>query len=209
MLREVIYSLIGHGLVFGGLIFPSYLDGKPTTLTTVYTVKTVSPKAIEQLLSKSAPEGKPKPKIPQQVKIQPEQPLPKDHWRPRQTAKQSDSTSEKDSSSDKNGKQSNKSPVQGIKVDQEFDYPDYLIELSDTIKRNWRPPSLRVALKTRVFFRVSRDGKITRTYVEIKTGNMAFDQAAMNAVIRSTPFSPLPEDFPGKDIGIHMDFIYE
>ena len=200
--------MIGHALVFGGLAFPSFLEGKPLTVTTVYSVKTVSPKSIERLLNKSAPEGKPKPKIPQ-VNIKPDRPLPKKNWRPKQTAKRTSTQSKNSSSGTNAGGKSGKSPVKGIDVDAEFNYPEYLIDLRDKIEKNWRPPTIRKSLKTRVYFKLAKDGKILRTYVEIRTGNIAFDMASMNAVTKSAPFPPLPDDFPGKEIGIHMDFIFE
>ena len=33
--------------------------------------------------------------------------------------------------------------------------------------------------------------------------------AAMNAVTKSAPFPPLPEGFSEKELGVHLDFIYE
>jgi len=171
-------------------------------------VRTVSPQAIKHLLERSAPAGKPKPRLPQ-VKVRPERPLPKKNWRPRQRIKKKDTGARRDSSTGNTGKKTGKAPIDGMKVDQEFDYPDYLIGLRDRIERNWRPPTLRTSLRTRVYFRIARNGKVLRSFVETKTGNMAFDMAAMNAVINSAPFPPLPEDYPGEYIGIHMDFIYE
>ena len=94
-------------------------------------------------------------------------------------------------------------------MDGEFEYPDYLLDIRNRIERNWKPPTLRTELKTRVFFRVEKDGSIKRTFIEIKTGNMIFDMSAMNAVIKSGPFPPLPGDFTRQDIGIHMDFIFQ
>ncbi len=143
------------------------------------------------------------------MNIKPDRPLPKKNWRPKQTAKRT-STQSNDNSADTNsGKKSGKSPVKGIDVDTEFNYPEYLTLLRDKIEKNWRPPTIRTSLKTRVYFKLARDGKILRTYVEIRTGNIAFDMASMNAVTKSAPFPPLPDDFPGKEIGIHMDFIFE
>jgi len=208
MYREILYSIIGHGLVFGGLVFPSLLDMRPRAPATVYTVRAVSPQAIKHLLEKSAPAGKPKPKLPQ-VKVRPDRPLPKKNWRPRQRIKKKETGAAGGSSVENAGKKARKGPVDGMKVDQEFDYPDYLIELRDRIERNWRPPTLRASLRTRVYFRIARNGRVLRSFVETKTGNMAFDMAAMNAVIKSAPFPPLPGDYPGEYIGIHMDFIYE
>ncbi len=206
MFREVLYSLIGHGIVFGGLVFPSYFVMKPNTNMTVVAVNTVSTQDIRQLIEKSSPQGTPKPRIPQ-VQVNTDRPLPKENWRPKQTVKSPEPA--KTNTAAETKAKSGTSPVQGIKTDQEFEYPDYLLNIRNKIEQNWRPPTMRAAISTRVFFRLSRDGTISRSFVEIKTGNMSFDMSAMNAVITSAPFDPLPDDYPGQDLGIHMDFIYE
>ena len=208
MWREIIYSMIGHALVFGGLFFPPFLKGEPQTHLRVYTIRTVTPQSIEQLLKKSALTGKPRPKIPQ-VMVEPDRKLPSKTRRPKQIAKLTSTQSEKTSTGDKTGKQSKKSPVAGIKLDSEFDYPDYLIEMRDRIKNNWQPPTLKTALVTRVYFKLGRDGRIIRAFVEKPTENISFDMTAMNAITKSAPFTPLPEGFSGKELGVHFDFIYE
>jgi len=208
MYREYIYSTIGHAIVFCGLVFPSLLEGKSQTVTTVYSVKTVTPRSIEQLLNRSSPQGTPKPKIPQ-VTIKPDRPLPKKNWRPKQTVKSTADKSSNTSGSTTSGTQSTQSPVSGIAVDAEFDYPEYLIDMRNKIERSWKPPTVKTSLKTRVYFKLDKNGRILRTYIESRTGNMTFDMAAMNAVTKSAPFPPLPDEFPGENIGIHMDFIYE
>ncbi len=206
MYREFLYSIIGHGIVIGGLMFPSILDFKPKQMATVIPVRTVTTQDIRQLIEKEAPQGKPKPKLPQ-VAIKPDNPLPKKSWRQRQTVKSEKSTKTK-TDSKASSKKTGSTPVQGMKVDQDFDYPEYLLTIRSLIEKNWRAPSIRTALQTRVFFRIQRNGDLTRTFVEIKTGNMNFDMSALNAVIQSKPFPPLPDDFKGEEIGIHMDFIY-
>ena len=209
MWRELIYSTVGHTLVFSGLIFPSFfLGGKAQPPMEVIAVRAVSPQSIEQLLKRSAPPGKPKPRIPQ-VDIKPDRKLPRKTSRPKQAAKQKTAQSEERTTGSETGEKSNKSPVEGIKVDSVFEYPEYLIEMRDRIQNNWRPPTLNKSLVTRVYFNLGRDGKILRSFVEKRTGEIAFDMLAMNAVTKSAPFPPLPEEFPGKELGVHFDFIYE
>lgn len=201
--------MIGHSIVFSGLVFPSFLVEKPQPRVTVYQVKTVSMQSIEQLLEKSAPRGEPKPKIPQ-VKVKPDKTLPQKSWREKQTVKRKSTATNKHSTSTEKGKTSpQKSPVAGIEVDTEFDNPEYLMEMRNLIFNNWRYPMLKKSVKTRVYFKLGRDGKLLRAFVKERAGNMAFDTAAMNAVIKSDPFHPLPENFPGKELGVTFDFIYD
>ncbi len=208
MLRHLMYSIAGHALVLGLLVFPAFLQAKPRRIETVYTVQALSPSDIQNMVNKTAPAGKPKPKLPQQAQVKEDRVLPKENWRPRQTVKKSSPESGESTTTETKTTKS-KTPVSGIQVDSEFDYPDYLLTLRAKIERNWRPPTLRVPLKTRVFFRIDRNGAILRTFVEDRTGSMPFDLSAMNAVTKSAPFDPLPSDYPGDEIGIHMDFIYQ
>jgi len=207
MLRHLIYSIIGHIVVLALFVFPAFPEAKPRKIHVVYSVQAVSPSDIEALLAKAAPQGEPKPRLPQ-VQVKKDRELPKENWRPRQTVKQSSRQPGK-STGTESRKKSDAAPVSGIQVDSEFDYPDYLLALRSKIERNWRPPTMQVPLKTRVYFKIARDGRILRTFIEQRTGTMAFDMSAMNAVTKSAPLDPLPSDFPGQDIGIHMDFIYE
>ncbi|MCD6307664.1 MAG: TonB C-terminal domain-containing protein [Candidatus Latescibacteria bacterium] len=207
MLRHLIYSIIGHIVVLALFVFPAFLEAKPRKNPVVYSVRAVSTADVETLLNKAAPQGEPKPKLPQ-VQVKKDRELPKKNWRPRQTVKKSSRQSGKSTDVKKNNK-SGKTPVSGIQVDSEFDYPDYILSLRSKIERNWRPPTMQASLKTRVYFKIAGDGRILRTFIENRTGAMAFDMSAMNAVTKSAPFDPLPAGFPGQDIGIHMDFIYE
>jgi len=207
MYREIIYSIIGHSIVFGGILFPSLLEFKPKEIVTVIPVRTVSSRDIQQLVNKETPAGKPKPKIPQ-VAIKQDNPLPKKSWRQRQTLK-SEKSAETKSEKKVSTKKTSKTPVKGIKVDQDFEYPEYLLAIRDKIERSWKPPTIRTALQTRVFFKIVRDGTVTRVFVEMKTGNMSFDMSALNAVMNSKPFPTLPDEYKGNEIGIHMDFIFD
>ncbi|MFC1528402.1 cell envelope integrity protein TolA [Candidatus Latescibacterota bacterium] len=208
MWRELIYSIICHAVVFSGLIFPSFMVLKEQPSLIVIPVRAVTPQSIEQLIKKNAPAGKPKPRIPQVV-IEPDKKLPRQTSRPKQIAKSKTSETQKSSINSKSGEESTKGAIPGIKVDSEFEYPEYLLELRDKIQNNWRPPAPNESLVSRVYFKLSREGRILRTFIEKRTGNIPFDISAMNAVTKSVPFSPLPEDFKGNELGIHMDFIYE
>ncbi len=209
MWREILYSAIGHVLVLIGLVFPAILGRNPEKHLTVYTVRTVTPKAIEHLLEKSASVEKPKRKIPQVIIKQPDRKLPKETRRPKQVIKKKITSSEISSIGVSKEKKSLKTPIKGIELDSKFDYPEYLIEMQKRIKNNWRPPTLKESFTTRVFFKLGKDGKIIRVRVEKATGNIGFDSAAMTAVTKSSPFSPLPEGFEKKELGVHFDFIYD
>ncbi len=202
MLRDLIVSLISHTIVIGSLIYASTFGEKPVIQQfDFYRIKTVAPQSISELLKKTGDIGKPKPEIPQiQTKTKT---LPKKHRKKSQTVKRSNV------STTVSKKKSESSGFKGIRTDSKFDFPEYLLELRDLIEQNWLPPTSRGTLSTTVFFRIGRDGKILRVFVEKPTKNIRFDASAQKAVIKCDPFSPLPEKFKNDNLGVHFEFIYE
>ena len=95
-----------------------------------------------------------------------------------------------------------------IRLDAEsFPFPEYLQALVDTMQAKWRLPSgIGGAGRATVYFRILRHGSIRRPVVEVGSGARAFDRSVLDAVLRSDPFSPLPEGFQGEYLGIHFSF---
>ena len=202
MLRDLIFSLISHIIVLGSLLYASTFGENPVIQQfDYYRVKAVTPQTISELLKKTGEISKPKPEIPQ---IQTNtKTLPEKHRRESQVVKRSNvKTAVSNEKTESSG-------LKGIRTDSEFDFPEYLLELRDRIEQNWRPPTSRETLSTTVFFRIGRDGKIIRVFVEKPTKNMRFDSSAQKAVIVCDPFSPLPNGFNNDNLGVHFEFIYE
>ena len=59
-----------------------------------------------------------------------------------------------------------------------------------------------------VNFRIDRMGKVTASYVEEPSGTGVFDQAALRAIAQSDPLPPLPQDYMGDWLGVHLRFVY-
>ena len=202
MFRDIIVSSISHIIVIGSLLYASTFGEKPEIQQyEYYRVKTVTPQSISELLKKIGAVGKPKPGIPQ-IKSKTKT-LPQQHRKKSQTVKRSKTNTIV------NNKKSITDGFKGIKTDIEFDFPEYLLELRNRIEENWRPPTSRETLSTEVFFRIGRDGKILRVFVEKPTKNINFDATALKAVVSCDPFSPLPDEFKNDNLGVHFEFIYE
>lgn len=86
-----------------------------------------------------------------------------------------------------------------------FKFPWYLSIVSDKIRRNWNPPPGATGLRARVVFRIYRSGVIIEPRLEQASGNFYFDQAAMRAILMSSPFPPLPEGFGRESVDISVD----
>ena len=207
MWRDIILSAIGHAVVFGGLVLPAVIASPERPPLAVYSVQAVTPQAIQHLVRPSAAPTPPRERVPQ-VAVEPDKEMPSQTRRPKQI-RQAEPQQSPQNTDGQPKEVSASTPVPGVHVDTEFEYPDYLRVLRDRIQANWRYPTLNEPAATRVFFRLVRDGRINRTYVEVKTGNRGFDASALTAVTRSAPFDPLPDGFGSDELGVHIDFIYE
>ena len=92
-------------------------------------------------------------------------------------------------------------------------YSYYLLVVRDKIARYWSPPSGVVSggkdISSIVKFRIDRRGRITASYVEEPSGIGVFDQAGLRAVAQADPLPPLPQDYEGDWLGIHLRFVYK
>jgi len=78
---------------------------------------------------------------------------------------------------------------------EDFKFPPYLAIVRDKIVRNWNPPPGAKETKARVVFKIYRSGVVSDADFAEASGNFYFDQAAMRAILASSPFPPLPEGF--------------
>ena len=79
------------------------------------------------------------------------------------------------------------------------------------VKSKWFIPSnLKQSQgRTIVIFYISKDGQHTGLRIALTSGNRSLDVAALSAVAESSPFPPLPKDFPGDRIGVRLALIVE
>lgn len=91
-------------------------------------------------------------------------------------------------------------------------YTYYLQVVRDKIARFWVPPAGLISngheVASIVNFRIDRRGRITGSYVEEPSGTSVFDQAGLRAVAQADPLPPLPQDYEGDWLGIHLRFVY-
>ena len=57
-----------------------------------------------------------------------------------------------------------------------------------------------------ITFEIGRDGQVANVSVEDSSGNRYYDLTAMRAITDAAPFPPLPDEFPGSALRIHMGF---
>ena len=77
----------------------------------------------------------------------------------------------------------------------EFQFPPYVAIVRDKVERNWNPPPGAKGASVKVVFRILRSGRVGEARLAESSGNFYFDQAAMRAILSSSPFPALPEGF--------------
>lgn len=214
MKRDIIISVVGHALVFVGLLVPSFLPAPKVKPMEVVSVSAVTPQSISRLLTKVDRVETPSPKVPQ-VLEEKEKLIPEPEKRTRkvQTVKsRPQETAQKPAKEPGSKNAASKKGIElpdGTSTDQAVD-SQYLAVIMELIHRNWKfPPGSDPNVKTIVFFEISRNGNLLRgVRVQTRSGNMPFDASAFQAVMKSNPFPPLPDDFEGDKLGIHLAFSY-
>ncbi len=79
---------------------------------------------------------------------------------------------------------------------EDFKFPYYLENIRNQIERNWNPPPVAKGTKAKVEFTILRSGRVFGdARLEESSGNTIFDLAAKRAILLSSPFPPMPEDF--------------
>jgi TonB family protein len=91
-----------------------------------------------------------------------------------------------------------------------FNLDEFERLIEERIKGNWEIPSnLRDSRgSTTILFYITRDGRYSDAKIEVSSGNMSLDIAALYAVTRSNPFPPLPQGFPADRVGARFVFAY-
>ncbi len=97
--------------------------------------------------------------------------------------------------------------IGGATFDQpDFNYSYYIERMLVTIGTNWFKPAQTVPTSPVIRFQILRDGSISDAEVERSSGLAFVDRAALRAVLASSPLPPLPSEFGGNHLGVHLIF---
>jgi colicin import membrane protein len=84
----------------------------------------------------------------------------------------------------------------------------YFRIITNRIEMNWNPTPGVKGVKVKVTFRVLRSGRVFGdAIIEQSSGNVYFDLAAKRAILSSSPFPPMPDDFYKDYAELTVDFI--
>jgi len=95
------------------------------------------------------------------------------------------------------------------------DFGPYLTRITQIVRQNWynlMPPSVYPPIlkqgKLSIEFVILKDGKTMGMVVHTSSGDVALDRAAWGSITASTPFPPLPKEFPGQILGLRFYYFY-
>ena len=92
-----------------------------------------------------------------------------------------------------------------------YDWGPYAAEMIRRIKLHWDVPDIaRLNLKGKVTIRffILADGRVEGATILSRSGVPPFDYAALQAILTSSPFRPLPKDLGSEREGVTVTFFY-
>ena len=97
--------------------------------------------------------------------------------------------------------------VSGAMLDNaDFKYSYYIERMLVAIGMNWFKPAQAGDVSPVIHFRIEKDGTISDASVERSSGLPFVDRAALRAVLSSSPLPPLPSEYGGSQLGVHLKF---
>lgn len=97
---------------------------------------------------------------------------------------------------------------QELKQAAEPDFSPYMKNLQKEIKANWNPPKSNTSKSVTTLFKVNKNGALQSVRVFKSSGDNEFDSAAILAITKTAPFSPLPQSYSGSSIDIQFTHDY-
>ena len=91
---------------------------------------------------------------------------------------------------------------------RKFPFSYYLSAIERRVSENWLSAQggRDGGVAFVVYFRLSRNGRVSDLRVETPSGNAHFDRSALRAIRSADPFPPLPRAFGESWLGIHFTF---
>lgn len=90
----------------------------------------------------------------------------------------------------------------------EADFAPYMRELQRRIKSNWHPPVNYDSKRASVFMKIDKAGNLVACSIYQSSGYKNVDKSVLDAVYKTAPFRPLPDEYNGKTVDIIFTFDY-
>ncbi len=172
----------------------------------IYNVKILRPFVAPKV---EAPKEEPKAKV-EVKKPEVTRPKPKPKEKPKEREKK---PKEKPAETKPEDKPMDVSMQEGSQTEVAVDAPTfpfsyYLSAIERKVSENWLSAQggRDGGVACVVYFKLSRNGRVSDLRVETSSGNAHFDRSALRAIRSADPFPPLPRAFGESWLGIHFTF---
>ncbi|MBF2051779.1 MAG: TonB family protein [Leptolyngbya sp. IPPAS B-1204] len=94
----------------------------------------------------------------------------------------------------------------GVDATQDAIWGRYLDTLNRTIDQNWQRVAVEATRRTKIQFRVDRQGQLRDLQIVQSSGDTQADQAALEAIRAAAPFAPLPQNAAEEVLIVNFTF---
>jgi TonB family protein len=91
-------------------------------------------------------------------------------------------------------------------LDVDFPFAFYVDQMLTLIGGNWLKPEVSEGITATIAFNIQRDGRVTDVKLISPSGVSVYDRAAVRSVYAANPLPPLPPEFAGDRLGVHLRF---
>jgi colicin import membrane protein len=233
LVAAVLFSFVIHGLLIAAVLLFSLIGSSKVSVPISYQVMLVSaPTAVEQTLPQEAqpPSTKPaeapvqrkkSPKVPTSSARAKQQAAPKSAMpdlgaskaAQKKIERQPEAATEKEKPAAPSGPaapagMAEKKEAVAVSAGLQNQFPGlsgYFPLVKNKIEPNWNPPPGVKEARAKVQFRIFRSGRVGEVKLEESSGNFYFDQAAIRAILTSSPFPQLPDENPREYLEFSVD----
>lgn len=72
----------------------------------------------------------------------------------------------------------------------------YIHQVAQKIEKNWLKPKIQPDKKIVVVFKIEKTGVVSELRCQRSSGSKEWDESALDAIKHSSPFEPIPQDWP-------------
>ena len=86
------------------------------------------------------------------------------------------------------------------------DFSEYMENVQNLLQKNWITPDFLEEAHVRVLFKIDRFGNVVSGDILESSGNLIYDESAVNAIHKSEPFGMFPENTSRQYITVNYSF---
>lgn len=86
------------------------------------------------------------------------------------------------------------------------EFGDYMVSVQEKIKNTWIPPEVEESGHVTVIFKLDKEGRLISSYIKESSGNLLYDESALNSIKKASPFAAFPAGASKEEIAVMYSF---